>query len=54
MSLDPSQPPEFGEIEFHLHVPPVSQQAKAIDKQQIVKFAVSLQLGLDGLGMTIE
>jgi Holliday junction resolvase RusA-like endonuclease len=41
MSLDPSQPPEFGEIEFHLHVPPVSQQAKAIDKQQIVSLVRS-------------
>lgn len=35
MSLDYSQPPEFGEIEFHLHVPPISQQAKAVDKKRI-------------------
>lgn len=52
MTLDPKEPPEFGEITFSLPVAPVSQQAASAAKQKLVaevrKITSPLEYILDG------
>lgn len=52
MTLNPKEPPEFGEIQFSLPVAPVSQQASSVAKKKLTdevrRITVPLEYLLDG------